>query len=193
MVRARRRSSIRAIAPCVLLVVATGVSAQQAPASSRSQSRRATGWSSRRRRRHPTSAPQSCEEGRQRRGRGGRDGVRAGGDAPVRRQHRRRRIHGRSARGRDRDDVRLPRTRAAKSTPTMYLGATARSRASSRRPAISRRACRARCAAWRSRTSASASCRGRTSSCPRRELAAKRLRDVARRSRAASTAKSRAR
>ena len=33
MVRARRRSSIRAIAPCVLLVVATGVSAQQAPAS----------------------------------------------------------------------------------------------------------------------------------------------------------------
>ena len=80
-----------------------------------------------------------------------------------------------------------------KATPTMYLDAQGTDRSQrSRAPAISRRACRAPCAAWRWRTRSSASCRGTTSSC-RRRSSRRTASSCRRRSRAASTAKSRPR
>ncbi len=61
-----------------------------------------------------------------------------------------------------------------KATPTMYLGEDGNiDRSAARPPAIWRRACRAPCAAWRSRTSTSASSPGKTSCMPAAELAEK--------------------
>ena len=106
-------------------------------------------------------------QGRQR-GRCGRgDGVRHGGHLSGGRQHRRRRLHGRPSRAgqgepvvidyretapgrRDEDDVHQKRYACIRIAPS---------------------ACRARCAAWRWRTRASASCRGKTSSLPAVKLA----------------------
>ena len=79
-------------------------------------------WSCARRRPRATPA-RGAGQGRQRRRRGGRDRVRARGDAPERRQHRRRRLHGRPHRRTATvDDVRLPREgAAARRRATMYM------------------------------------------------------------------------
>ena len=165
MVRAPRRSSIRALAPCVLLVVATGVSAQQAPASESQPVTSRDGMVI------TTSAPAS-DVGAAILKKGGNaiDAAVATAFALAVTHPSAGNIGGGAAASwlvRLADGTATTIDYRERCTVPLHEDDVprfngARSRASSRPPAISRRAFPARCADWRSLTASSANWRGRT-------------------------------
>ena len=104
---------------------------------------------------------------RQRRRRRGGHRLRAGRDAPVGRQHRRRRLHDRPhAGGQRRRRSTSARRRRCASTPTMYLGADGSIDRSLTAAGYLAPGVPGTVRGLEPRTRSSASCRGRTSSCP---------------------------